>query len=140
MPRRSPGEIRAQLPRRRTHHLRAPVIRGLSASTNRQITVCERAHGLPAGELAHAFRRWNADIRRPREDADRFYERDDTDLRNGDYHIRTLLEITLQALSSKARRELSAVVGPADERVLDRTLNNPFAPQDLPWWMRRIGV
>ncbi|MFJ5130923.1 hypothetical protein ACIP80_38325, partial [Streptomyces sp. NPDC088555] len=64
----------------------------------------------------------------------------DTDLRNGEYHVRTLLELTLQALISKARRELSAVIGLADERVLHRTLNNPFAPQDLPWWMRRIGV
>ncbi|MFL0028383.1 hypothetical protein ACJBCE_36265 [Streptomyces sp. NBUL23] len=116
------------------------MIRGLSASANRQITVFEQGHGLPTGEVAHAFRRWNADARRPREDADRFYERDDTDLRNGDYHVRTLLEMTLHALRSKARRELSAVIGPADERVLDRTLNNPFAPQNLHWWMRRIGV
>lgn len=116
------------------------MIRGLSASANRQIAVFERGHGLLAGEVAHAFRRWNADVRRPREDADRFYERDDTDLRNGDYHVRSLLEITLRALRPKARRELSAAIGPADERVLDRTLNNPFAPRDLPWWMRRIGV
>ncbi|MFD7550571.1 hypothetical protein [Streptomyces sp. NPDC059816] len=90
--------------------------------------------------MAHAFRRWNVDVRRPHEDLDRFYERDDTDLLNGDYHVRTLLEITLHALRSNARRELSAVIGPADERVLDRTLNNPFACQDLPWWMCRIGV
>ncbi|MCX5589304.1 hypothetical protein ACFV0H_20230 [Streptomyces erythrochromogenes] len=48
--------------------------------------------------------------------------------------------MTLRALKSKARRELSAVIGPADEHVLDRTLNNPFAPQHLPWWMRRIGA
>ncbi|MFD4245132.1 hypothetical protein ACFWP3_26630 [Streptomyces sp. NPDC058525] len=109
------------------------MIRGLSASANRQIAAFERGHGLPAGEVAHAFRRWNADVRRSSEDADHFYERDDTDLRNGDFHVRTLLEITLHALRSKARRELSAVIGPADERVLDCTLNNPFTPQDLPW-------
>ncbi len=140
MPRRSPGEIRTQLPQRRTRYRRAPVIRGLSASASRQIAVFERGHGLPAGEVAHAFRRWNKSVRQPRGEPEPFYERDDTDLRNGDYHIRTLLEMTLHALRSKARRELSAVIGPADERVLDRTLNNPFAPQDLPWWMRRIGV
>ncbi|MEV7857224.1 hypothetical protein [Streptomyces sp. NPDC088183] len=116
------------------------MIRGLSASANRQIADFERGHGLPAGEVAHSFCRWNTSIRRSRGDHEPFYERDDTDLRNGEYHVRTLLEITLHALSSKARRELSAVIGPADERVLDRTLNNPFAPQDLPWWMRRIGV
>ncbi|MFD0375695.1 hypothetical protein [Streptomyces sp. NPDC127112] len=116
------------------------MIRGLSASANRQIAAFERSHGLPAGEVAHAFRRWNTFVRETRGDLELFYERDDTDLRNGDYHVRTLLEITLHALRSKERRELSAVVGPADEHVLDRTLNNPFAPQDLPWWMRRIGV
>jgi hypothetical protein len=116
------------------------VIRGLSASASRQIAVFERGHGLPAGEVAHAFRRWNTSFGQPRGEPEPFYERDDTDLRNGDYHSRTLLEMTLRALRSKARRELSAVIGPADERLLDRTLNNPFAPQDLPWWMRRIGV
>ena len=116
------------------------MIRGLSASASRQIAVFERGRGLPAGEVAHAFHRWNKSVRQPRGEPEPFYERDDTDLRNGDYHIRTLLEMTLHALRPKARRELSAVIGPADERVLDRTLNNPFAPQDLPWWMRRIGV
>ncbi|NYV73536.1 hypothetical protein [Streptomyces sp. UH6] len=116
------------------------MIRGLSASANRQIAAFERSHGLPAGEVAHSFRRWNASVRQPRGDLEAFHERDDTDLRHGDYHIRTLLEITLHALRPKARRELSAVIGSADERVRDRTLNNPFAPQYLPWWMRRIGV
>lgn len=116
------------------------MIRGLSASANRQIADFERGHGLPAGEVAHSFRRWNTSVRRSRADHEPFYERDDKDLRNGEYHVRTLLEITLHALRSKARRELSAVIGPADERVLNRTLNNPFAHEDLPWWMRRIDV
>lgn len=116
------------------------MIRGLSASANRQIAYFERGHGLPAGEVAHSFRRWNTPIRQPRRDHEPFSERDDTDLRNGEYHVRTLLELTLHALRSKARRELRAVIGPVDERVLHRTLNNPFTPQDLPWWKRRIGV
>ncbi|MFJ9825271.1 hypothetical protein ACIRSU_13005 [Streptomyces sp. NPDC101160] len=112
----------------------------MSASANRQIAVFERDRGLPAGEVAIAFRRWNATTRRPLGNADPFYERDDTALRRDDYHVRTLLEVTLHALRGKARRELSMVVGPADERVLQRTLYNPFADPDLPWWMRRIGV
>ncbi|MQY15147.1 hypothetical protein SRB5_53250 [Streptomyces sp. RB5] len=116
------------------------MIRGLSTSAKRQIAVFEREHGLPAGEVAHAFRRWNANAKRPYEDVDRFYERDDTDLRINDYHVRTLLEITIHALRRRARRELSAAIGPADGRFLDRSLNNPFAPRDLPWWLRRIGV
>lgn len=116
------------------------MIRGLSASANRQIAAFERSHSLPAGEVAHVFRCWNTSVRRPRGGLEPFYERDDTDLRSGDFHVRTLLEITLHALRSQARRELSAVIGPAGERVLDRTLNNPFAPQNLFWWMRRIVV
>lgn len=116
------------------------MIRGVSAWANRQIAVFERDRGLPAGEVAHAFRRWNATARRPRGNADPFYERDDTALHSDDYHVRTLLEVTLHALRGKARHELGRVVGPADERVLRSTLNNPFADTDLPWWMRRIGV
>ncbi|CAM5515032.1 hypothetical protein STENM223S_03178 [Streptomyces tendae] len=116
------------------------MICGLSTSANRQIADFERGNGLPAGEVAHSFHRWNTSIRQPRGHHELFYESDDTDLRNGEYHVRTLLELTLHVLRPKARRELSAAIGPADERVLHHTLNNPFAPQDLPWWMRRIGV
>ncbi|MEU0405474.1 hypothetical protein ABZ318_35775 [Streptomyces sp. NPDC006197] len=112
----------------------------MSASANRQIAVFERDRGLPSGEVAHAFRRWNATTRRPRGKADPFYERNDTALRSDDHHVRTLLEVALHALHRKARRELSTVVGPADERVLRRTLNNPFADPGLPWWTRRIGA
>jgi hypothetical protein len=78
--------------------------------------------------------------RRPHTNSDPFYTRADVELSADDYHVRTLLEVTLHALRTKARRELNAVIGPADERVLQRTLNNPFADPDLPWWMRRIGV
>ncbi|WUX65390.1 transposase family protein (plasmid) [Streptomyces sp. NBC_01431] len=40
----------------------------------------------------------------------------------------------------KARRELAAAIGPADDRNLRHTLNNPFAATGLPWCMRRIDV
>ncbi|MFD7996808.1 hypothetical protein [Streptomyces mexicanus] len=116
------------------------MIRGLSASANRQIAVFEPSRGLSPGEVAYAFRRWNAIARRPLADVDPFYETGGTDLRSGDYHVRTLLEGTLHTLRSKARRELSTVIDSADERILRRTLNNPFADPHLPWWMRRIGV
>ncbi|MEV4942862.1 hypothetical protein [Streptomyces zaomyceticus] len=116
------------------------MIRGLSASANRQIAHFERIHGLPAGEVAHAFRRWSSTARRPRRDVTPFYGYDDTDLRNGEYHIRTLLELTLHALRTKARRELRAVIEPADDQVLRRTVNNPFEAPDLPWWKRRIEL
>ncbi|MFI6526593.1 hypothetical protein [Streptomyces uncialis] len=114
------------------------MIRGLSASANRQIAVFERNHGLPAGELAYALARWIAAARRPPGDFDLFCERDDTDLRNYDFHVRTLLEITVHALTRTARRELIAVIRPADARVLDRTVHNPLTSPELPWWLRRI--
>lgn len=140
MPRRSPGEDQSAAPA--APHAPPVDTRDprLSASANRQIAVFERRHGLPAGEVANAFRRWSDVARRPREKTDRFYECDDIDLRNGIYHVRTLLEITLHALRTKARRELAAAIGPADDSNLRRTLNNPFAATGLPWWMRRIDV
>jgi hypothetical protein len=42
------------------------------------------------------------------------------------------------AMCERARRELREVVAPLDERVLARTINNPFAPHDLPWGKRRF--
>jgi hypothetical protein len=115
------------------------VIRGLSASANRQIAVFEQSHGLLAGDVAHAFRRWSDTTRRrPRTNADPFYTPADMEVSYDAHHVRTLLEATLHTLRTKARRELDAVIGPADERVLQRTLNNPFADPGLPWWMRRI--
>ncbi|MFJ7423839.1 hypothetical protein ACIQXD_35395 [Streptomyces uncialis] len=114
------------------------MIRGLSASASRQIAAFERDHALSAGEVAYAFARWNAAVRRPPGDFDHFCERDDTDLRNYDFHVRTLLENTVHALTRAARRELTAAIRPADERFLDRTVHNPLTPPELPWWLRRI--
>ncbi|MEV7152748.1 hypothetical protein AB0O05_40350 [Streptomyces sp. NPDC093084] len=97
-------------------------------------------HGLPAGEVAHAFHRWGRTIRRPRQDLTPYYGYDDSDLRSGYYHVRTLLELALHALRTKARRELRAALAPLDDQMLRRTANNPFAPSDLPWWKRRIEL
>ncbi|MFD5411613.1 hypothetical protein [Streptomyces nojiriensis] len=69
-----------------------------------------------------------------------FYGHDDTALRNGKYRIRTLLELTIHALHTKARRELRAVIEPADNQVLRRTVNNPFEAPGLPCWKRRIEL
>ncbi|WP_445401725.1 hypothetical protein ACSMX9_09960 [Streptomyces sp. LE64] len=140
MPRRSPGEIRAQLPLRRRLRRRPPVIRGLSPSANGQIALFERRRGLPPGEVAHAFRRWSDTARRGGGNVELFYACEDADFHHDSYHVRTLLEAALHALRTRARRELRTAIDPVDERVLRRTLNNPSAHPDLPWWMRRIGV
>lgn len=68
-----------------------------------------------------------------------FYGYNDTDLRSGCYHVRTLLEIALHALRREARCELSAVIAPVDEQT-PAHCQQPFAAPDLPWWKRRIEL
>jgi hypothetical protein len=43
----------------------------------------------------------------------------------------------LRVLKNSARRELLALVTPLDETYESRTLPDPRAPADLPWWRRR---
>jgi hypothetical protein len=136
MPRRTPGEIRSQLPLRDTGHDRRTVIPGLSASANRQIAAFERGRGLSKGDVALAFRRWALRAGRPRSAEEWHYGY--SDVPTG--HIRTLLEVAAWNLRSRARRELRAALAPIDARILRRTVNDPFAPQHLPWWQRRIEI
>lgn len=142
MPRRSPGEIRSRLRPRRRGDGRPPVIRGLSASANRQIASFERANRLHQGEVAHALRRWAAQRSRPRSTdfPELRYDLYPQDWRAGDYHVRTLLDHAVRALRRKARRELCATLRLPDDQYLRRTANNPFARQDLHWWLRRIDL
>lgn len=136
MPRRTPGEIRSQLPLRDTRHARRTVIPGLSASANRQIFQFERERGLSRGDVAIAFRRWTLRAGRPRDAEERHYGC--SDVPTG--HIRTLLEVAAWNLRARARRELRAALAPVDARALDRTVNDPFAPEHLHWWHRRIEI
>lgn len=135
MPRRTPGELRALLPRRDPRYARRTVIRGLSAATNGQIARFERRHHLPQGDIALAFRRWRYCAFRPRgveawrPDADVSTE-----------HVRAELEAVLHGLTPRARRELQAALAPIDAHVLSRTVNDPLAPTHLPWWQRRIEI
>ncbi|MFI1586192.1 hypothetical protein [Embleya sp. NPDC020630] len=109
------------------------MISGLSASANRKIAAFERSRGLPPGEVAHAFRRWRNTTRRTLGDTEPFHEAADAGICRDDHHVRTLLELALHTLRTRARRELSAAIRPADERNLRRTLNNPSAHPGLPW-------
>ena len=136
MPRRTPGEIRTQLPRRNTRHARRTVIRGLSATTNRQIAQFERERHLDQGDVALAFLRWQRRATRPRNAEEWRYGYSDAPTG----HIRTLLETALANLRPAARRELTAALAPIDARVLARTVNDPFAHRHLPWWQRRIEI
>lgn len=137
MPRRSPGEIRAQLPLRINRGNRV-VIRGLSAFSNRRIAQFERKNGLQAGDVAHAYRSWNQALRRVGPHQELSYGYGTTGWR--DMHARTLLEAALQSLSAKARRELREAIEPLDACFLAHTVNEPFASPHLPWWHRRSLV
>ncbi|GIG62915.1 hypothetical protein Lfu02_72870 [Longispora fulva] len=136
MPRRAPGEIRSQLHQRDTRHHRRTVIKGLSASTNRQIGDFERQRGLPKGDIALAFQRWSSRARRSRNAEEWRYGY--ADVPTG--HIRSLLEQALRNLRPKARRELRTALEPIDALVLGRTVNDPFAFPWHPWWLRRFEI
>ena len=54
----------------------------------------------------------------------------------GPFDARDTLEQALRALSPAARRHLEARIRPVDDLVRSRTLNDPFASPDGPWWDR----
>ncbi len=136
MPRRSPGEIRAQLPYRVKRGDRRAVIRGLPSSANRQIAQFERKSGLRPGEVIHAFRAWDEASRTTGPRAEHSYGYGTTGW--GDMHARTLLEAVLNNLTHKGRSEMARIIDPLDRRFLAGTVNDPFASAYLPWWKRRI--
>lgn len=135
MPRRSPGEIRTEQPRRRSTRSRQ-VIPGLSAATNRQIAQFEVQYRLPPGHVAHAFRAWTLALH-SWPDHGPNYGWGTTLFR--DRHARTLLQGAASAMNRKARRELLGAVAPLDDRFLARTLPDPFSPPTDPWWKRRLA-
>ncbi|WP_106240196.1 hypothetical protein [Allonocardiopsis opalescens] len=51
---------------------------------------------------------------------------------------RGLLDEVLEMLSAPSARALTRLIEPLDERFRDRSLPNPSAPEDIPWWMRRL--
>lgn len=134
MPRRSPGEIRAEQPRRRSAGSRQ-VIPGLSAATNHQIAYFEGRYRLPPGHVAHAFQAWALALH-SWPDHGPNHGRGTTIWR--DMHARTLLQGVASTMNRKARRELLGAVAPLDDRFLTGTLPDPFSPLTDPWWKRRL--
>ncbi|MEO3976246.1 hypothetical protein [Streptomyces sp. CAU 1734] len=135
MPRRSPGEIRAEQPMRGITGSRQ-VITGLSAAAHRRIARFEVRNRLWPGSVAHAFRAW--------ERALHSWPGSGPDLGSGttvwrDGHARTLLGDVAGTMRRKERRVLLAKVARLDDRFLARTLPDPFALSFRPWWRRRIG-
>jgi hypothetical protein len=144
MPRRPPAVVRAALarhPRRRDQPF--SVVDGVSAGTLREIRSWELSRGRP-GEVARDLAWWG---RQANEMSSRHWHGSDA----GFYYYgyfgcpccdddpprgRWGLEEVLQVLSRRARREMAAVVGALDARVLARTYGSePSAPG---WWESRI--
>lgn len=144
MPRRPPAVVRAALAR----HLRRrdqpfSVVDGASAGTLREIRSWELSRGRP-GEVARDLAWWG---RQANEMSSRHWHGSDA----GFYYYgyfgcpccdddpprgRWGLEEVLQVLSRRARREMAAVVGALDARVLAMTYGSePSAPG---WWESRI--
>lgn len=135
MPRRPPGEIRAQLPYRIKRGDSGAVICGLPSSANHQIAQFERENGLRPGAVTLALRAWARALQTSPQ-AERSYGYGVTSWRDG--HARTLLEAVLHNMTRKGRREMTRIIDPLDRRFLVGTVNDPFVSAYLPWWRRRI--
>jgi len=133
MPRRSPGEIRSSLPLRIPRG-RPATIRSLSGSTNHQIIEFEKRHHLLPGAVASAIESWSRALD-PHPNGGVSLGYGTTVWR--DMHARTLLNDVIRQVRRRAKRELSRTLLPLDDRVLRRTMNNPYAPAGDPWWKRR---
>ncbi|MFG1993004.1 hypothetical protein ACGFJ7_23795 [Actinoplanes sp. NPDC048988] len=105
---------------------------GLSSSVVCRLLEVDRALGWPDGRCAEAVGVW----RGPRDRGAAVpWGGPGYDWRNPD-DPRAVLEVALRRLSRRARRELWALVEPADERRRRRWVADPFAPLELPWWVR----
>ncbi|MFF5081656.1 hypothetical protein ACFY36_31795 [Actinoplanes sp. NPDC000266] len=104
---------------------------GLSAAAMRQLRALDRGQGWPDNRAAEAIRVWCG---APRGGGVPWHG-DDYDWRNPD-DPRAVIEVALRRLSRRARRELRAVIGPADDRRRRLWIADPFAPPELPWWLR----
>ncbi|WP_017584242.1 hypothetical protein [Nocardiopsis valliformis] len=141
MPRRSPGALRAEQPPTKSSRSH---IRGISSGTCHAIHLIERrsrnaAHSV--GFTAIALDKYERFVRTggygalfPANAACLCPGCDLDDVR----HARDLLEFVLRKLPKRAHSELHRHLAPLDELYLRRTLPNPFADLDHPWWHRRF--
>jgi hypothetical protein len=140
MPRRSSGEIRAELLRRPRWHpvlpARAVSINGVSSATIHQIADFERSRDAATGQVAEALHRWGAWGRCPRADRWRYGWQYSPPFADD----RALLESALAALRGPAKRQFRSLLNPLDERFRARTVPDPSAAASAPWWRRRMEL
>ncbi|RKN34961.1 hypothetical protein D7294_31300 [Streptomyces hoynatensis] len=128
--RRRPGESRAVVP-------------GLSARTLAAIAAAERERLWP-GAAHEAWRRWHRLVHAPGHGVLYPYAVGVGlwPVPIGDWwypdECRAALETIRRAVPRRCAAELGALLAPLDERYLRRTLPDPAAPADEPWWRRRL--
>jgi hypothetical protein len=134
MPRRPPSRLPTA--RYSKHPKPSPPIHGLSVKVLRQIAEAERQHRYASvGETARAITTLKAFLRRPGKvlhpniDCPRCDPREALDVVQG----------IMSLLPAPARRQVAAIVEPLSELYERRTLPDPAASADLPWWRRRIA-
>ncbi|MBT2482257.1 hypothetical protein [Streptomyces sp. ISL-94] len=140
MPRRSPAQVRQNLPSRVRpgHGPRAPRIPGLSGPALAAIARIERRPSWP-GPVSEAWRRWRALAHQPGPWV--MYAADEHCVCCDPFagaDVRAVLEAACAALPRRPAAELRALLAPLDARFLARTLNDPFAAPGDPWWSRRL--
>ncbi|MFK0191750.1 hypothetical protein [Kitasatospora sp. NPDC090308] len=160
MPRNRPGALRATAPRATAPRATAPRatapsrrpeappphVPGLSAAADRDVRRVEWQRPdrwVEPGATGEALRRYRAFLRAPggRWRYPRAAEfsccpgcaRDDA------RHCRDVLAALLPHLPPRSRAELVRLLRPLDAEFRRRTLPDPFAPPDAPWWWRRLG-
>ncbi|MFJ7587171.1 hypothetical protein ACIQZO_07195 [Streptomyces sp. NPDC097617] len=113
------------------------VVPGVSAATLAAIARVEHRR-FQRGDTYRSLRHWHrtAYLRGPWI----IYPAPDDDLGCCDWvgFCRGTLETVCLLLPPRARRELRAVITPLDDRFLARTLGDPYAAPDDPWWQRRL--
>jgi hypothetical protein len=112
------------------------VVDGLSARAVSEIQILERSR-LGPGSVALALIRWKRTV--GRRNIDSLLD----DLIGHSCHCcdagehRELLEKALSLLGPRARNELWAKVEPLDEILRRRTIHDPHAEPERPWWRQR---
>ncbi|GAA4231104.1 hypothetical protein GCM10022254_27410 [Actinomadura meridiana] len=133
------GLVRARLPRRsRRYNVAIP---GLPAFVHRQLHNYELENDIALGQVAVAYDSYRriALRRGPDHRIGGLRRGPEEDWRSClEDEPRTLLELALRSLSPRARRHLRKLVDPLDLAYQSWSLNDPFAPPDHPWWLRRI--
>ncbi len=124
MPRKRPGRIRADLPRRRRSQDTTTVIKGLSSRALAEIGRLERTRNyLEPGDIGKAVCLWTDYVHRPKRDLWHDFDQLWHDDKWSDLHwyccgnplkARELLDITLKALPHRGARELRKAISTLD--------------------------